>query len=405
MLGGLGLLLLLYFALTNEKSYNWNNNYIGTSDQPYGTLFIKKLLESRYGEESFFVHNRKSLSAFLKDEQHKNKTDFVFIGNELYLSIPDQEELLAFIERGNNAFIGVNVLPDLIHDIYEKECARAVELDYSFLSSATLNFYHPKLRDKYGYQYTYRNGPYDLNYNWPSFKETLFCDSTRNLIPLGFAEPGNVNFVKIPYEKGALFLHVNPIAFTNYFLVKKQKVQYAENVFAHLEGEKVIWDEYGKLPQFDKNSEDNNPLYFIMQQRSLKYAWWMMVSFILLYILFAAKRTQRVIPVLEEKINTSLEYIRMVSSLHYKAENHLGMAQKKMKYFQYFVRTKYGIHTHPVSDEVIAKISEKSEVPLNEVKAIFNLHKLIDQGSGSSIEPSRLTNFYYAIEHFYKNCK
>jgi hypothetical protein len=189
-------------------------------------------------------------------------------------------------------------------------------------------------------------------------------------------------------------------------MIQKEKMLYASAVFSHLETKSIIWEEFGKMPMIGGDGErERGPLYFIMQQRSLKYAWWLMLIAVGLYVIFAAKRTQRVIPILEQKTNTSLEFVKMVSALHFRSKNHMEMARKKMKYFLYYVRSKYGVHGHPFTAEMMARLSEKSKVPLNDVEAVFKFNKLIEEGSNGFIDEPRLRNFYHVIENFYKQCK
>ena len=180
---------------------------------------------------------------------------------------------------------------------------------------------------------------------------------------------------------------------------------YASGVFSHLRGKNMIWDEYSKLPFWDDGNAYNSPLYYILQQPSLKYAWWLLLLSVVIYVFFAAKRTQRIIPVLEPKTNTSLEFVNLISSLHYQNGNHLDMVKKKMKYFLYFIRSKYGIHAQTFTDGDIQKLSEKSKVNIHDVHLIFNQYNLIERNFANDIEANRLVDFYHAIEKFYTNCK
>ncbi len=59
-----------------------------------------------------------------------------------------------------------------------------------------------------------------------------------------------------------MFIHTNPLVFTNYFLTKKDKMAYVSGVFSHLDGTDVIWDEYSKVPiRRDVNDYDSPVLH------------------------------------------------------------------------------------------------------------------------------------------------
>jgi hypothetical protein len=404
----LSIALLVYFIMSSlgEKRYQWNESYRTDSDQPYGILFITKLLEGYRPDGKFVLNEKKPLKELLTRSDLKANTDYIFIGQSIHLDEEDKTALRNFIHDGNDAFIAALGNPkELIDAIYQHECAPDIEFESTLLDSVTMNFYHDALHKTGGYTYAYRFRTDDEQYYWNTFSNDMFCEASRSVTPLGYQEPDKVNFLKITYGGGNLYLHSNPLAFTNYFLLKQDKVDYATGVFSHLSGKNIIWDEYSKIPFIGNPNKNEGPLYYILQQPSLKYAWWMLLLSVVLYVLFASKRTQRIIPVFEPKTNTSLEYVNLISALHYQNGNHLDMAKKKMRYFLYFIRSKYGIHAQTFTEEQMKKLSDKSKVGLAEIRSIFSQYHIIERNSYSNIEANRLLDLYYAIEHFYKNCK
>jgi hypothetical protein len=410
LLAALGGLLLVYYYFTASEEgnkYQWSQNYRAASDQPYGLKFLKEMLESYRPESNFIMNERKMLKKLLDSASLSGNADYVFIGQSMFLNSEDAEALVNFMRAGNDAFIASDEAPaDIISRVYFKECN--AELQYTVpevTESLIANFYHDTLRRETGYAYRYRYGAENYPYNWQHITPAIFCDSTRSVIPLGSHQSVNVNFIKIPVDKGNLYLHCNPLLFTNYFLTKEDKVEYAAGVFSHLSGNDIIWDEYSKVPMSNKKNPYDSPLYYILQQPALKYAWWLLLITVILYVLFAAKRKQRVIPVLETKSNTSLEYINLISTLHYQNGNHLDMAKKKMKYFLYFVRSRYGISTDSINEQHIKRIAEKSRMNIEDVKIIFDQYHFLESKFSENIEANRLLNLYYAIENFYQKCK
>jgi len=109
--------------------------------------------------------------------------------------------------------------------------------------------------------------------------------------------------------------------------------------------------------------------------------------------------------VLEVKSNTSLEFLNVISSLHYQNPNHLDMARKKMKYFLYFIRARYGINTQSFAEEHVRRVAEKSKVDIADIQIIHDRYKVIESYSISNDESDRLVGLYQAIDKFYKNCK
>jgi hypothetical protein len=407
LFGLAGVLLLLFFIFNDDgKHYRWYESYRASSDQPYGTLFIQKMLENYRPGRKFIVNDKQGLDVLLLDGQEKRKTDYIFIGQSCFLDYKAVSALVKFIESGGNAFIASLEPPiDIINAIYFKECGEEITFRQNEVEGVNLSFFHSALKEVGAPRYVFRYGSDDVPYSWSYIDSAVFCDSTRSIVPLGYMNDQRVNFIKISAGKGNLYLHSNPLVFTNYFLTQPAKVDYVAGVFSHLDGENIIWDEFSKIPFTGNDNAYNSPLYYILDQPSLKYAWWMMLITVLLYILFVAKRRQRIIPVLEPKTNTSLEFVNLISRLYYRNGNHVDMARKKMKYFLYFVRSRYGIQTDKFSDEHIRKLAEKSKVSHGVIEVIFFQYYLIEEKFRENIEANRLADLYFAIDSFYKQCK
>lgn len=431
-----GVLLLLYFFLGDDgKRYQWFENYRAQSDQPYGTSVIRKMLEGYRPGSKFIYNDRQSLRLAL-DSTSGQRTDYVFIGHNLHLSPLEMQALRDFIQAGNDAFIACQEVPEFVYQIYDGNCDDVLLIESNASEIANLNFYHNTLRTDKGYDFRYRFHTEDVPYPWGFLNTYSFCDSTTSLTPLGTiqqagtvnevaavlgnatstdsalvvqpdsaAQSPQVNFVRIDYGRGHLYLHTNPLAFTNYFMIQRDKMEYASGVFSHLRGKDIIWDEFSKLMTTSSDNPYNSPLYHLLEQPSLKYAWWMMLGTVLLYVLFAARRRQRVIPVLEPKANTSFEFVNLVSALHYQNSDHLDIARKKMRYFLYFIRAKYGVHAQMFGPVHMRKLSERSGVPESDIRTIFDQYNLIESQAQFNTALDKLVSLYHAIEHFYKTCK
>ena len=403
---GLAVLLVAYFAFNrqNTKRYRWTESYKASSNQPYGTMFVQKLLASYRPNQKFIFNDKTPLHKLLDSAGVKTKTDYVFIGYGIYLDGEDIEALQSFIASGNDAFIAAVDLPfGVLSSVFVDECNREIVLDERDTLSATFNFYNKTLKTEKGYTFAYRFGKVDFPYYWNVLNHEVLCDTAKLLVPIGYAYPNKVNFFRIPYGKGNLYIHTNPLAFTNYFLVKPDKVEYASSVFSHLHGESIIWDEFSKSELTPNNAPKVNPMSYILQQDSLRYAWWLMLFAALLYTLFTAKRKQQVIPVLEGKTNTSLEFVNTIAALHFQNGNHRDIAKKRMKYFFYTIKARYGLHIQSLTEPNLQRLSEKSKVELDDLKLIEQEFNRVDKHR--YYDESMLIDLQIALEKFYKYSK
>ena len=399
-----GALLLFFYSTMNGRKYNWRETYNPTSDQPYGTRFIREMLKS-YASDGFVYNTKKPVHQLLDSASVGQKSAYVFIGQSLYMDSLDVQAMQKYLTSGNDAFL---ITPYLAHNLsavfYEAECTRDIFSESTDTVTIHTNFYHPQFAAIRPYSFAFRIGDKDVNYDWEYLSPVTLCDSVKSIVPLGYFEPDHVNFFKIPYGRGNLYIHTNPVLFTNYFMVKERNTEYASSVFSHTSSKTILWDEFSKQPYFRKNGNPYyNPLYYIMQQPSLQYAWWVMLGLALLYVFFAAKRRQRFIPVLEQKVNTSLAFLKMVASLHYQNQNHGNMARKKMRHFLHLIRTKYSLATHKIDDEFIKKLWAKSQVSAGEIQIIFDQYHIIEKFQ--DIDSQRLADLYNAVQNFYNKAK
>jgi len=403
---GLAVVLIAYFSFNQEgKKFQWAETYKASSDQPYGTLFIQQLLARHRSGNKFILNDGKSLQELLDTARIRSNTDYVFIGREIYLSREDVGALLKFISYGNNALISTVNLPfDILNSVNEEECEAELYLETNEVKSAVMQFYDEELNRPGAYGFRYRFAGKDQPYYWNTINPEFFCDSARQVTRLGYIHPGNVNFIRFSYGKGSLYVHTNPLAFTNYFLTDSINAAYASGVFSYLPNDSLIWDEFSRAKfTGDNNAPEMSPISYILQQDSLRYAWWLMLASVGLYVFFAARRKQRVIPVLEEKSNTSLEFIKMISALHFQSGNNHSIARKKMKYFFHFIRSKYGLRTQELTPSYVALLSEKSKIEQAQIDVLagefHHLNYRADYGS------DQLVQLHEALYTFYKNCK
>lgn len=415
-----GLLLLLLVILlwrSNQNRFDWNETYLPDSKAPYGTYVIYKLLQAKAEEYDFSVVKDSINEVVLPGEL---PASYVFIGEGLFMTPRDVEALLDFVSEGNTAFISSKTIPyDLMFHLYYFECNGYEWDDYSFYldTLATLSLNHPDLELAATTTVTYQQRNEAQAYNWHYIDDEYFCEED-SLVKIGSFNDSLANFAMLHYGQGRFLLHTTPIAFTNLSLLKSAGFDYANKVFAHLPEGPLYWDDYSRVPEAvgrRRNTGGNNslaerrlssssPLQYILQQPPLSWAWYLLLIMALLYLIFGAKRKQRIIPVLEKNSNTSLEFLATIGRLYFIQNNHRQLSIQKMKLFQAFVRDRYNIHLKEMKDDkVLARLATKSEIPISLLEKIQLLHSNIQ--SSNFVSENTLIEFHKLIDQFYKHCK
>jgi hypothetical protein len=162
---------------------------------------------------------------------------------------------------------------------------------------------------------------------------------------------------------------------------------------------KIYWDEYYKLGPLGATT----PLRFILSNEFLRWALRLAIIGLLIYVLFAIKRKQRVIPVISPLRNTTLDFIKTVSSVYFNQKDNNTIASKKVNYFLEYVRQKFYLQTQLLDESFIQQLSRKSGVEKNNVEYLVKLLGEID--SGYAVSDKQLLRLNYQIENFYKQAQ
>ncbi|MFN7119676.1 MAG: hypothetical protein ACK4TA_22970, partial [Saprospiraceae bacterium] len=319
-------LLTLVFLSNRKQRFDWTPTYTETSKQPYGGFIIAELLKNYFPGKEYTVL-RDSVNGLLPT--NSTGSNYVFIGEGLFLDSMDVQTLLKFVENGNTAFISSRTIPyDLMFYVYYDECNESYWEDYATVddSTAFLNLNHPNLKVNKAFRYDHLLRNKKRNYAWSYIPDYYFCDEEFSFKELGRMNDSLIHFAKVRYGEGTFFLHTVPLAFSNIAMLDSTHLQYANRVFSYLTPGKIYWDEYSKTSEAvgrRRNNQSNralskeSPLQYVLSQPPLAWAWYLLLSIGLLFLLFRTKRRQRVIPVLEPNTNTSLEFVSTIGRLYF----------------------------------------------------------------------------------------
>ena len=406
------LIVFLIFAQLAkvEEEINWEEDYSEGSLDPYGVLVINELLRNYFPDQTYYEISE-GLSSELKTGEVAN---YVFIGEAQYLDSSDVSQLLDFVSKGSNAFIISKTVDfDLMDQVYFESCnGRAWdEFESVFESGIKLSLDHPVLKPDSSFSFNYYNLYRKRPYFWHYLDSVYFCEKSFSFVPLGTFDEDKINFARVAFGNGHFYFHTNPLVFTNIHLVEAHGSTYASRVFSHLVEGPIYWDNYSRVPEFigkiqNSGSADGpqqTPLSYVLSQPSLAWAWYLSLVLALLYLLFRAKRKQRIIPVLETNNNTSLEFISTIGSLYFIQNDHRKLSLQKLRLFQAFVRDRYHIPTKVMDQEFTEKLTAKSEVHKSIIDRIVLFQKNIY--SSNFVSEKTLIDLHQVIDQFYKNCK
>lgn len=392
------ILLFTLFYLTSCNKTNWNENFREKEKSPFGTHIIFNEIETLFKNEEK-VSLKINFYDYLHESYNITQEDF---GN--YICIKDNayrltndgvDDLLSFVDDGNAAFISLNNFNNYLKEKLE---ITTNNLDKGIYDNAILK----DLKGEYYLENeTFKNQPFTFDRN--SRRHYFITYNKNTTIVLGTSKIGEEklpNFLKIYHGKGAIYVHANPIAFTNYYLLKEQKI-YVENVLSYLPSSTIIWDPQIQKSKYSnqKDKDENTVFDFFLQHKTL--TWFLVISLIglLLFMLFNARRKQRVIPEIKSLKNTTLAFTQTISSLYLKENEHKNLVDKKIAFFLEKVRTKYLLSTNNLNKYFIEKLAAKSGNEIQQTKYLINTIITLNRKEECSAE--ELLVLHKMIDNFF----
>lgn len=346
--------LLAYGLLEHyrPKPLVWDSTYKNTDKIPFGTRALYELLPSVMRQPAV-ANVRIPVYNYLTENKLITPSNYVFVARSIDFDANDRRELLAYVRRGNNVFLSAYYFPDTLAKLLGfRALLKAPKLRDTLLVN---NFTNPQYRKPGGYSFFHDDG---RNY--------LVTKDTKNTIVLGRNARNEPMYIRVQYGKGYFFIHNLPLAFTNFFVLDRKTSDYAFKALSYLPTRPTYWDEYQKQGRFD---EDQQSIFrYVLSQPALTWAYYVVVIGLLFYALFAGKRTQRVIPVVEPVRNTSLEFVQTVGRVHYQQGDHNYLGQKMIQYFLTNIRERYGLATTVLDNDFADALSKRTGVSLAETQ-------------------------------------
>ena len=431
-------LFVMRSSRESPKYFNWWPDYSASSTQPYGCLSLAHFLQNTYGEDSLVVFDNGIVGL---PKAGKDRGAYLFIGQGMYEEEVFLDSLLSFVEAGNEALILAETFSfefldrlllqkcDWLGDYYEyidsyedevlydslynetpdKELVKSSDIweDYAVNgSSVKLSLVGPEGREtvECELQKLFKNEP--SSYSFEFIREELLCDSAGNFQVLGYLNDSLINFLRFELGRGHLYLNTSPLAFANHPVLHGQTLPYVQQVFSMISPGKIFWDQtdhYSYTSVGNRFSWREGPLHYVLSQPPLAIAWYILLALAILFLIFRAKRRQRVIPVLEANTNTSLEFIENIGRLYFMSEDYRHLLLLKMQMFLSHVRNQYRLPTNRLDEHFVQKLALRSGVETGIIENILLIHGNVD--NSRFVSQSTLLRFHQLMDTFYRQSR
>ena len=283
----------------------------------------------------------------------------IIITPKFYADAEEMNSILRFAASGNQVFISASDFDDTVMDLLRFKWD---DMSYPEGDSTEMSLLDPVSKEWLKYKYPGESrDPYFVSMD------------TGHVIILGKDRKGNPDFICIPYSNGgAVFIHLNPLAFSNFFLLHKENKSYYDIALSHIPVKTgvVEWSDYFR---YSHQAENFSALRFILGNRSLKWAFWLTILIFILLFLVESKRKQRPVREIKALRNASEDFVKTVGRLYFQQKNNQNLAAKMATAFLENIRSTYNLSTSMLNEEFVLKLAFRAGRPVKDINYLIQL--------------------------------
>ena len=373
-------MLLVYVVVLYNKPapINWKPTLNYSDKIPFGTyVFYHQLQDIFPGAQ--VTNTSQSIYSLLSRQLPAG--NYIIVSKEAKIDKVDLEQLKKYIKAGNNVFITAFSWEGAFNDSLKVQTDEEDKAD-----KTQQNFTNDKLKQVKNYTFDK-----DIsNLYFSGFDTAKATVVTKN-------NNGNATCISYHFGKGTMLLCANPELFSNYNLLKPQGAEFTERILSYLPPTKTIyWDEY----QNHDIETDNSPMRVFLNNPPLQYAYYLSLFTLLIFVIFEAKRRQRIIPVIEPLKNSTVDFVNVVGRVYYENHDNANIALKKIVYLLGFIREKYRLKTDTLDADFTNTLANKTGIEPEFAAELVN--QLSYLGKQPKVTDHELIVLNKLIEKFYE---
>jgi hypothetical protein len=358
---------------------------------PYGTFAARALLPSLFPAAEVVTDNA-SPGEWESIEPGNADQAIVLIAPSFLATEDELTTLTAFVEKGNYVLLITGNLNERAESFFRLKHLSDGGRTWTDTANMEVRLAAPRYAPQ-RFTYPGRDG------------SRIFGEVEKaRTVVLGTDRDGEPNFIQLNSGNGAVFIHGEPLALTNYFILHKKNIAYYEQVFSVLPKtiKKIVWNEFYTTRNHESNETPQEPNWLKVLFRYPAFQWALLtaVAVIGLFLLSEMRRRQRFIPNADRPRNESLDFVQTIGRLYYDKRDHHDLARKMSQYFLDHVRQQYKIPTNHLNPEFVQALQAKTGYPLADLNEIVGFIQFLHDAPG--ISESQLTHFHKQLETFYQ---
>lgn len=446
-----GVMVVVYLWMMANRTFTWQRNYLHESDEPYDCQIFDSLASATMPNGYTFwnqsldslmhVPGRKSLliinNSWRSDEKLWQRVDSCLRrGDKVLVVLDDYNTYLrekyhlstsfdySSVSKLAKALKG-HLVPDTLDWVGQAPLSVNVSqglfsgwishgFDSRFKPTAYLRadtlwkqlaLAQQVVRSEFGGVYA-RDSVIQQWHEWFNYlsddNHDLILAESKGQLRMPISVAGHIG-------KGWLYVSSTPIFFTNYGALDPHVSKFLNRQMAQL-ADYPTYRVDSKLfeKSYTGDSGDDftkSPLSYMLSKPPLRGALYTLLAAIVLFMVFTARRRQRVVPVHEPPVNRNLEFVRLLGTIYHRRHDNIDLLRKKYTYFKDEVRRRMMIDLDDErGEEQNARLlAQRTGLDENEVATLLqHLHQTLAT-AGGDISSHDLISYIDQIENISKH--
>ena len=349
-------ILFVFFVLVflmeyrSPHRFSWNPTYDRQDKEPFGSFVFDDIVSSSI--DSYEV-TEKTLYQIFNEDSTAAPRAFLLTEDYPRFNETDTEYLFKLLRSGNQIMICAKYFP------FELEDTLCFETNTVYYGSLNFGLQKERTRDSIFFG-TDTLQPERIFEIYPEMHSTVLvtgtttleydsvkrenvrqfnpinCDSMQMLV---WDSENRPLAIRAFIGEGELFLITTPLMFTNYGILDGTNASYVFRLLSFLKDRPLIRVEaYGEHGDMSRS-----PLRYILSEPSLRWTCYWILTLLLLFMFFTAKRRQRIIPVVQSPPNRIFGFMQLISNLYFQRHDNSEILKMKYTYFCAEVKSLIGI--------------------------------------------------------------
>lgn len=354
------------------QKFIWSPTFHHVDKQPFGAAIFDDILEASIPDYSI-----SNLTFYQLNEDSISNTAILAVGEYLQLDRVDVESLYEILDRGNKVMLVANRMGYVLSD--------TLNLDFSYQRFNFRELKNLVRADSEKDTIKWRqDGQYNTR-NFYAYKHILgpFIEEYDSLaMPLAvrdlyYKEDPKPVALRYNIGSGELYVVSTPLLFTNYGILDDDNSDYIFRLLSQMKGMPLVRTQGYNIDM----TEAQTPLRYFLSQPPLKWGIYMTMLLVLIFMIFTARRRQRVIPVVTQPENKSVEFVELIGTLYYQKKDHADLVRKKYLYFADALRRQIQVDLDDELDdkEHALRISQKTGLDEDKIhRLLISLRRVLD---------------------------